>query len=71
MPPKRKPFSNWVLKPDVDGNMGWEDPSIPQWQRWWSYWRFEELPTGENLREKNDGTKQTTDKYRRSNVRRR
>jgi hypothetical protein len=44
---KTSRFAGWVLRPDVDGRMGWEAPNLPEWARWWARFRFEDLPTGE------------------------
>jgi hypothetical protein len=46
-PVKTLPFADWVLRPDVDGRLGWEAPNLPERVRWWARFRFEELPTGD------------------------
>lgn len=38
-------FHGWILRPDVDGRMGWEPPDLPEERRWWARARFEDLPT--------------------------
>jgi hypothetical protein len=37
-------FSTWVLRPDVDGRLGWEPPGTPERERWWARCRFDDLP---------------------------
>jgi hypothetical protein len=38
------PFAGWVLRPDIDGRMGWEPPNLPEANRWWARATFEDLP---------------------------
>lgn len=37
-------FAGWVRRQDVAGRWGWEAPDLPEVDRWWARWRFEELP---------------------------
>lgn len=34
------PFADWILRPDVDGRMGWEPADLPESARWWSRFRI-------------------------------
>jgi hypothetical protein len=38
-------LAGWILRPDVDGRIGWEAPNLPERLRWWARFRFDELPT--------------------------
>jgi hypothetical protein len=38
------PFAGWVRRQDVTGRWGWEAPKLPEWQRWWARFQFEDLP---------------------------
>jgi len=38
------PFADWVLRPDCHGRMGWEAPGLPESDRWWARFDFDELP---------------------------
>ena len=33
-------FADWILRPDLDGRLGWEPPYLPELARWWSRIRF-------------------------------
>jgi len=37
-------FAGWVRRQDVTGLWGWEAPGLPEWQRWWARFRFNDLP---------------------------
>jgi hypothetical protein len=37
-------FDDWVERPDCHGRLGWEKPGLPDSQRWWAFFDFEELP---------------------------
>ena len=37
---------DWVLREDVAGQMGWEPEKLPESERWWAHWTFEDLPPG-------------------------
>ena len=28
------PFAGWILRPNVDGRLGWETPNLPERLRW-------------------------------------
>jgi hypothetical protein len=43
--PQAGPFAGWILRPDVDGRLGWEAPNLPERLRWWARYGFDELPT--------------------------
>ena len=34
------PFAGWILRPDVDGRMGWEPAGLPESVRWWGRFRM-------------------------------
>lgn len=40
-------FFEWVLRPDIDGRMGWEPPNLPEEKRWWARYRFPAPPRPE------------------------
>jgi len=42
--PASRLFSDWVLRPDVSGRLGWEPPDLPEEARWWGRCDWEDLP---------------------------
>jgi hypothetical protein len=54
-------FRDWVLLPDVDGRMGWEDPSLCEADRWWQQQRFENLPVRAPLEDENEPAQRAGD----------
>ncbi len=38
------PFLWFIRRPDCHGRIGWESPDVPEWQRWWARFDFDELP---------------------------
>lgn len=33
-------YADWILRPDVDGKLGWEPPDLPEAVRWWARMRI-------------------------------
>ena len=42
--PSGPDFSTWVLRPDFKGRLGWEPPDLPEAERWWAEYEFDDLP---------------------------
>jgi hypothetical protein len=39
----------WIRRQDCQGRWGWERADLPEKNRWWARWDFEDLPLGEFL----------------------
>lgn len=51
------PMLWFIRRPDCHGQIGWESPDLPEWQRWWARCDFDdlpELPDGLSLRMDDD-----------------
>lgn len=37
-------YADWVQRSDSRGRVGWEAPDLPECERWWARWDFNDLP---------------------------
>jgi hypothetical protein len=44
VPVAADPLADWILRPDVDGRMGWEPPGLSRAERWWAWYRMRPWP---------------------------
>jgi hypothetical protein len=43
------PFSNWLYRPDANGRLGLERPSLPESARWWARTSFIDITASSPL----------------------
>ncbi len=42
--PDAPPAAGWVRHQDYRGRWGWESPDLPEWQAWWHWCDYDDLP---------------------------